>query len=90
MTVRKVFLGGKIYEITGSGYEANGTIERSNDRTIDKKIDSQTMLKSWKQFFLGCFLNAHAKVNPPDAEHLLRYSLGDPTEAALIVLAKKM
>jgi Ca2+-transporting ATPase len=43
-----------------------------------------------KQFFLGCFLNAHAKVNPPDAEHPLWYALGDPTEAALIVLAKKM
>jgi magnesium-transporting ATPase (P-type) len=55
------------------------------NETVDKGF-----LQSRKHFFLGCFLNAHAKVNPPDAEHLLWYALGDPTEAALIVLAKKM
>ena len=51
---------------------------------------SEKPIQDRKHFFLGCFLNAHAKVNPPDAEHPLRYALGDPTEAALIVLAEKM
>ncbi|MFA6256464.1 MAG: cation-transporting P-type ATPase [Candidatus Absconditabacterales bacterium] len=85
MTVRKIFIGGKIYETTGSGYEANGTIQLDGTGQT-----SQQFMHDRKQFFLGCFLNAHAKVNPPDAEHPLWYALGDPTEAALIVLAKKM
>jgi len=60
-----------------------------NDGTIDQKNNFETMLTAWKHFFLGCFLNAHAKVNSPDTEHPLWYAIGDPTEAALIVLAKK-
>jgi Ca2+-transporting ATPase len=54
-----------------------------------KNIIPQQMIQDWKHFFLGCFLNAHAKVNSPDTEHPLWYAIGDPTEAALIVLAKK-
>lgn len=84
MTVRKIFLGGKIYDITWSGYETNGIVQRD-----EKKIVHEQVLHDWKHFFLGCFLNAYAKVNPPDNEHSLRYAIGDPTEAALIVLAKK-
>ena len=72
-----------MYEITGSGYAAQGSRSRGEGR------ENEIFLQSWKHFFLGCFLNAHAKVNPPDAEHFLRYAIGDPTEAALIVLAKK-
>lgn len=84
MTVRKIYLWGKIYEVTWSGYDAQGHV------TLDGIHDADTwFIKTWNHFFLGCFLNAHAKVNAPDKEHLLRYAIGDPTEAALIVLAKK-
>ena len=84
MTVKKVYLWGKIFEITGSGYEANGIVTNEQGNAFDEKI-----LQSREHFFLSCFLNAHAKVNPPDTEHPLRYAIGDPTEAALIVLAEK-
>jgi Ca2+-transporting ATPase len=84
MTVRNVYLGGKVYEIAGSGYEAQGGIMVNG-----KGETEQSFLQNRKHFFLGCFLNAHATINPPDEEHQLRYSIGDPTEAALIVLAKK-
>ncbi|MCX6822772.1 MAG: cation-transporting P-type ATPase [candidate division SR1 bacterium] len=84
MTVEKVFLGGKIFEITGSGYEANGIVTNEQGNAFDEKT-----IHTWEHFFLSCFLNAHAKVNPPDTEHPLRYAIGDPTEAALIVLAEK-
>jgi len=57
---------------------------------MDEKNNSQEMITLWKHFFLGCFLNAHAKVNPPDTEHPLWYAIGDPTEAALMVLAEKV
>ncbi len=43
-----------------------------------------------KHFFNSLFLSSNAKINPPDDEHLTRYSIGDPTEAALISLAKKV
>jgi Ca2+-transporting ATPase len=34
-------------------------------------------------------LASNAKINPPDEEHMTRYAIGDPTEAALISLAQK-
>ena len=85
MTVKKILLGGVIYEITWSGYEAQGYITWSNGDKIDPSF-----IKDWRHFFLACFLNSHAKVNPPDTEHQLWYAIGDPTEAALMVLAEKV
>jgi len=82
MTVRNIYLGWKVYEVTWGGYDAQGNI-------LNEKWSLQDFLHSRKHFFLWCFLNAHAKINPPDNEHLLWYAIGDPTEAALIVLAKK-
>lgn len=82
MTVRNIYVWGKVYEVTWSWYDAEGVI-------LNEKWSLQDFVQSRKHFFLGCFLNAHAKVNPPDNEHQLRYAIGDPTEAALIVLAKK-
>jgi magnesium-transporting ATPase (P-type) len=35
------------------------------------------------------FLASNAKINVPDEEHMTRYAIGDPTEAALISLAQK-
>ena len=85
MTVKKILLWWKIYDVWGSGYEANGKITRN-----EKNQTPEQLIETWKHFFFGCFLNAHAKVNPPDTEHQLRYAIGDPTEAALIVLAQKV
>ena len=85
MTVRKIFLGGKIYEVIWSWYDAQSVVTSEEWTSFSKDF-----IQIWKHFFLGCFLNAHARVNPPDTEHQLWYAIGDPTEAALIVLAEKM
>ena len=37
-------------------------------------------------FFEIGVLASNAQVSPPDEEHATRYSIGDPTEAALITL----
>ena len=84
MTVRKIFVWWNVYGVTGSWYDGQGNVSLDDIKDIDAWFK-----KEWNHFFLGCFLNAHAKINPPDAEHPLWYALGDPTEAALIVLAKK-
>jgi len=78
MTVKDIIIGGKSYEITGTGYHPDGTIVgRKNTDTIGKR------------FFEAAFFASNAKTNPPDEEHQTRYCIWDPTEWALISLAQK-
>jgi P-type Ca2+ transporter type 2C len=75
MTVEQFYTGGKVYTVTGSGYEANGKIKGyTNDL----------------EMFVACgALASNARVNAPDDKHVTWYCLGDPTEGALITLARK-
>ena len=86
MTVKHMLLWFDVYNIEGDGYEPRGDIL---DAKKQKKVD-QNFLMNRKHFFNSLFLSSNAKINPPDDEHLTRYSIGDPTEAALISLAKKV
>jgi len=84
MTVQKILLGMRALEVSGLGYEAVGNI-------LDEKAKplSEEELKKYMMFFeIGVFAS-NACVNPPDDEHQTWYSIGDPTEAALITLAAK-
>lgn len=54
-----------------------------------KKVD-EAFLITRKHFFNTLFMDSNAKINPPDDEHLIRYAIGDPTEAALVSLAEKV
>ncbi len=75
MTVEQFYTGGKTYTVSGSGYETNGKI-----KGYSKELD----------LFIACgALASNARVNPPDNEHATWYCLGDPTEGALITLARK-
>ncbi|HVF69191.1 MAG TPA: HAD-IC family P-type ATPase, partial [Xanthomonadales bacterium] len=73
MTVRKIYFDGKMYEVSGTGYETKG--EFSQDK---KKIDPA---KFFKLLETGVYCNnasiAGGKI------------LGDPTEASLLVSAEK-
>ncbi len=84
MTVEKILIGRDHYRVTGTGYEANGQV--TNDR--DKKLSAK-LLKDLELFFATGVLASNAKVNAPDAEHADWYVVGDPTEGALITLARK-
>lgn len=83
MTVEQLLIGKTTYQVSGTGYEANGQILHG-DKPVSKSI-----LKDMSLFFTTGALASNARVNQPDSEHLSWHVIGDPTEGALITLAKK-
>lgn len=79
MTVKKIFLNNQWFEVTGAWYEPKGQIWLNSIR------DTQHIT----QLLYAWIFASNAKINPPDSEHPNRYCLWDPTEWALITLAKK-
>ena len=85
MTVKHMLLGFHIYDVEGDGYQPIGNIL---DTETQHPIDT-LFISTRNHFFHTLFLASNAKINLPDEEHLTRYAIGDPTEAALISLAQK-
>jgi Ca2+-transporting ATPase len=85
MTVEQLMIGRVIYNVSGTGYEAIGGITRASHK---KPLDAAA-LKELELFFATGALASNAKVDPPDEEHPNWYVVGDPTEGALITLARK-
>jgi len=75
MTVTKMWVNGTIYNVTGSGYDPQGTFE------INKKLANPEPLYP--------LLKIGALCNNAKFENKQRDVLGDPTEAALIISAEK-
>jgi Ca2+-transporting ATPase len=85
MTAKLVRIGNRTYHITGTGYDpAAGFITLNNH--IPLKLSELSKLEL---FFTTIALASNARVEPPDAEHGSWYCVGDPTEGALISLARK-
>lgn len=84
MTVQSFNIGNHTYSTTGIGYEANGHILKSSGEMLSTKE-----LKELELFISTGVFASNAKVDGPDAEHPDWYAIGDPTEAALITLARK-
>lgn len=84
MTVQQLLVGETVYKVSGSGYEANGKILDADGKNLDEKS-----IKALETFFSAGFFASNAHINPPDDEHNVWYCLGDPTEGALITLARK-
>ncbi len=84
MTVTHVLIGKTEYAISGTGYEQNGAVCNTNGKPVSGRI-----LKDLHLFFETGALASNALVNPPDDEHATWYVVGDPTEGALITLARK-
>lgn len=84
MTVETLLIGKTEYGVTGSGYETNGVITEANGKPV---IGAK--LKTLHLFFETGALASNAVVNPPDDEHAEWHVIGDPTEGALITLARK-
>ena len=84
MTVEQLLIGRNYYRVTGTGYEANGTIVTERGKEL-----SAAALKDLELFFMTAALASNAKVDPPDEEHNGWYVVGDPTEGALVTLARK-
>lgn len=85
MTVQKLLIGRNEYEVTEIGYEPKGQILDSNGKTLDKG-----QLKQISLFFENGVFASNARISEPDNTHPKWYSIGDPTEAALITLAGKI
>jgi Ca2+-transporting ATPase len=84
MTVEQLLIGKTEYKVTGSGYEANGAVTDVKNKPL-----SGTALQALHLFFETGALASNALVNPPDEEHAEWHCVGDPTEGALITLARK-
>ncbi len=84
MTVEQFFIGSQRYEVSGSGYIANGKIKNSSGREL-----SPAEIDELKLFFISGVFASNARVCPPDEQHNSWYVLGDPTEGSIITLASK-
>lgn len=84
MTVEQVLIGKTTYTVSGSGYEAKGQILGPDHKPL-----TSPALKNLELFFTTGVFASNAQIGPPDHEHTTWYCLGDPTEGALITLARK-
>jgi Ca2+-transporting ATPase len=85
MTVQQLLIGRSLYEVSGSGYENNGQLIAAKHK---KPLFAEELADLSLFFTTGVFAS-NARVEPPDDEHPAWHVLGDPTEGALITLARK-
>lgn len=78
MTVRKIFAAGRLLQVSGSGYDPNGSF-LENGSAVPLTEDTLTLLKA-------SVLASDAQLQQDGARWEIK---GDPTEAALIVVAQK-
>lgn len=83
MTVREIYANGKVYRLTGVGYEPQGGIILNGNLMPKTDIDNEL-----RDLIVSMSLCNSAKMVPPKEKH--RWGiLGDPTEGALLVAAEK-
>lgn len=84
MTVREVYAGGKSYSVTGSGYGLRGDFV---DQDAGKNVNASKNPVLEKLFLTGIFCNNSSLAEEAGGESAK--VAGDPTEASLLVLARK-
>ena len=85
MTVQSVWFNGKKYEITGVGYEPTGEILGEDGKAL-----SPEQIKEIEAIMDAATMSSNAEIHQPDEDHSSWYPVGDPTEAALVVLSTKI
>ncbi len=84
MTVKRVWIGGVHYHVTGEGYEPEGSI------MLDDRIVRSGDSPQLRRLCEVSALDNNATIVPPLDRRKSRWTaIGDPTEAALLVLAAK-
>lgn len=83
MVIQKVYVGGKFFEVGGVGYEPKGEIQL-NGSVVDS-VNHPELIFAGK---IAAFC-ASARVMFSEEEKVWRVA-GDPTEAAMLVLAQKL
>ncbi|MGV8141441.1 MAG: cation-translocating P-type ATPase [Candidatus Woesearchaeota archaeon] len=85
MTITKIFTGGKVVDITGSGYVPYGEFYKEG-----KKLESKEMKELNLLLRTGYLCNDAKLVSKDDGATQNSWSIiGDPTEGSLVVLSKK-
>lgn len=85
MTVKKVFIGGKEYDVEGVGYNLEGKI--MNEQGDPIKVEGNNYLKKYLEVCQFC---NNSTVTPKEDGTNKTDVIGDPTEISLKVLSKKM
>ena len=83
MTVKEIWMPRLKVEVSGVGYEPAG--EFLTDGRVLRKEESVRL----DRFVEACALCGNAKLDPPSDERRPWSAIGDPTDAALLVLALK-
>lgn len=83
MTVSNLWLDGERFDVTGVGYDAAGGEILKNGQPIPRS-DGEV-----RNLLCAAALCCNARLVPPNGEAARFTVLGDPTEAALLVLAQK-
>ena len=81
MTVQEIYAGGRLYHVTGNGYEAQGEIHFE-----DAPVDAADNAALVETLGAGLLCNDSRLVRDGEGQTVVQ---GDPTEAALIVAAQK-
>lgn len=85
MTVREVWTNFKTFRVTEVGYEPTGQFIDETGKPASEKV-----LKDLRPMMRTAIFCNNARLRPPGREEPRWRILGDPTEAALIVAAKKI
>lgn len=81
MTVKKVFVNGKVFDIEGTGYEPKGNV-LLNDEVVDFSKEDELQILSQ----ISTLVN-DAKLEKDEENYKM---IGDPTEGALLTLSEKL
>jgi len=84
MTVTNIFTLAGVFRVEGVGFSPAGRIVKSSG----EQLSESDLSRLYPLIQSGFFAN-NASVHEPDQNHSSWYAIGDPTEAALITLAKK-
>lgn len=82
MTVREVVAGERRYQVTGAGYAPRGEIVPVDPVALASPADARVLLE------IGAWCN-NAQILPSDQGDATWRVVGDPTEGALLVVARK-
>ena len=80
MTVRKIYTGGRMIEVTGAGYKPEGEFKARSSRYCETAQSLKMLLK-------GGLLCSDAVLEEKEGKWIVK---GDPTEGALVVAAVKV
>jgi Ca2+-transporting ATPase len=84
MTVKRLFVAGQSYEVTGQGYNPDGQF-LSSGQTVAASADSKLNLL----LLCGALCNDSTLEEDKSEENIIWKIIGDPTEGALTVAAAK-